>query len=591
MADFSLSQIGEVAPGGPSPQRGVQQPSAIEAGAGLISDLFKAHSAGAPGRADEAKAEKEAAEQAVLGRFTRQQLSIAEAVDTGELSSQEARMRLRANLSAALGDNPALTESLSNTHKQILGTAGMGKVAAEGTEEEQAFFAVQDQAMKDGWLTQGMNPDEMRESTFAYMQFKREQQRIEAEKNELSLVQAKVNLESSRVGLETSRLNLQQKRAQVASQTAAGTMADAGLTRIRNKAEVLKRQVDSGQMPPEEAVEILDGEWLTISSVVQAQGTQAGGEYISNLLAPSQNVYQTYRGYISGETPAATLESISNNAVAQQSAMLTGDPEIARWAATSQIFGQSASLVLDAPAVRQAVEILGNNSEEGGRAADLTNPATQQSTRDYLRLLEDGVSRVNSGNMLTDPEATQSEVQVNINNVLKGVGDYGRLVDNPRELNDVTSFLSSDSFGRYVEQHGTGIRQDRLGEAGNVFDAQFDEVVRPLIAEEWRNATLTTSVLPQSPVLGTEGQTEAAATLIKPFFSNGGIRFVIANDADSTTRLEAKIRNLNNRVAPVINRFVKLGAHLEGHRDYQRIYESNYAQLFGDAGTGAEADE
>ena len=587
-----------MAPSGPSPQQGVQQPSAVEAGASLVSDLFRMHAAGAPGRAAEAKAEQETLEQSMTGRFTRQQLQIAEAVDTGELSSQEARMRMRANLSAALADNPALTDAFTAAHSNVLETAGMGKVAAEGTEQEQAFFKTQDQAIQNGWVTQSMNQEQAREATFAYMQFQREQQKIDAEQNQLALLRARVGLQADRVQLGTARINqeaaalrLGEQKAQISAQTSAGSMADAGLTRIRTKAQDLRTQVENGNLAREEAVQLLDSEWLAISSSVKSIGAEAGGEYVNNLISPSEDIYNAYRGWITGETETATLEAISNNAIARQTTALTGDPTVARLVATSNLFKQNANLALQGPIVREALKAVEQNGNESGRPVDLTNPENQVGTQQYLQMLRDGVTRANTGSFLSNPEETQAEVRVNVNNVLKGVENYGNLVDSPRELNDVTQFLASDEFGRYVEQNGTAINQDSLGGARNVFEAQFDEVVRPLIAEEWRNASVTTSAVGRSAFLGTEGEQEAAPSLIRPFFSNGGVRFVIADDASSSTRLEARIRTLNNRVAPVVNRLVKLGAHLEGHRDYQRIYESNYAQLFGDAGTGAEVNE
>lgn len=596
MADFTLSQIGEVGLSGPSPEQAVQQPNPVSAGLSFASSLFQAHAAGAPGRAAQAEAAQEDAAARATARFTRQQLSIAEAVDTGELSSQEARMRLRANLSAALADNPTLGKGLAKAHADVLSTAGMGKVAAEGTEQEQAFFKVQDAAMKNGWITSSMDQEDAREATFAFMQFQREQEKIKAEQNEVSLLRARVGLQADRVGLGTAqinqqraRLNLQQEQSKVRIQQGLGNMAGTALTRMRTKGNDLRKRIAAGEIGVEEAVALWDNEWLGVSTALKDPSmAEAGSEYVSNLLSPSEDVYEAYRKVMTGEANTEVLEAVSNNAIAKQVAAMNGDPEIVRLAAVSQVFGESASLVTRGASLQSVTRFLEGNSSEEDSPIDLTNPANAQTSKDYLLMLKDSVSKVNSGTSIRDPEALNQEVKANFNNVLKGVEDYGNLVKNPAQLNSVFQFLASDDAGRYVENNGNLINTQNLQGAQNVIDAQFDEVIKPLIREEWKKAQVTTSVLPKSNLLGTEGRSEDVSSLIKPTFSNGGLRFVLADDVNSTPRITAKIKQLNDKVAPVVSRFVRLGAHLEAHRDYQRIYERSFASLFGEDDGGEE---
>src|SRR5690554_821289 len=97
MADFSEAQIQQqsLAPlsGGGSNPTPVQSPSAAGAALNLFASLVPT----AQQTAQRRQAEQERARTGAISQFQQQQLALAEAVDTGALSSQEARMRMRAN--------------------------------------------------------------------------------------------------------------------------------------------------------------------------------------------------------------------------------------------------------------------------------------------------------------------------------------------------------------------------------------------------------------------------------------------------------------------------------------------------------------
>lgn len=591
MADFTLAQIGGQPTSAQQPQQAVQQPSgavaALNFAQGVGASLFESF-------AENRQQEQMTQANEAVSRFSRQQLEIANAVDRGDLTSQQARMRMRANYASAIANNPNLTTDYAKAHSTILGTAGLGKVAAEGTEQEQQFMAVQAEATSKGWVTAGMSSEDAQEATYAYMQFQRDQQMIDAEQNQLALQRARIGLESDRVGLASARvglgtaqinqqraqLSLQEDRARLRSQEASGSMADAASTRLRTKFNTIQQQVEAGSLDPVEATQMMDEEWLVIQSEVSRMGQGAGSEYVNNLIAPIRSFYEVKRGYVTGETDAETMQALSQNALARQTLNITGDPEVARVLATSQIVGAAGSTALSGPLTRIALDQVDRNSNPQARPADLTDPTAEAGTGRYLEMINESMG--------SEREEVQGEVQTNINQILRGLGSYGSMVENPRELNQVVNFLAGDQYGSWVAQNGTAINAENAAAAREVVQVQFDEVVRPLIAEEWRNASQLTYAVPDPARPETAGQTESVTSAIRPFFTGNGVRFVPADSVQMNPRLRAKINQLNREVAPVVNRLVRMGAHLEGTRDYQRIYESNYAGLFGDAGTGQE---
>lgn len=87
---------------------------------------------------------------------------------------------MRTNYSQAIANNPALADALQKTHENIITTAGLGKVVAEGTEQEQQLNKLIGEGMADGWITPSMSREEQEAAVFARGQFKKAQEELAA---------------------------------------------------------------------------------------------------------------------------------------------------------------------------------------------------------------------------------------------------------------------------------------------------------------------------------------------------------------------------------------------------------------------------
>src|SRR5690554_2181315 len=221
--DFTEAQIGvqptgSISGGGRRPAP-VQSPSA----AGAALNLFAQVMPTAQQLQQRRQAEQERVKAGFVEQFSQQQLSLAEAVDMGEISSQEARMRMRANYAQAISNNPLLIDELTSAQQQIIGTSGLGKVAAEGTEEEQRHFRTLQAMSDDGWINNSMSIEEQESLVGAYQDFQlagemlsRAQQELTYERGQVGLQsdrlgvrQAEVSLARGQIGLESDRIGLQ----------------------------------------------------------------------------------------------------------------------------------------------------------------------------------------------------------------------------------------------------------------------------------------------------------------------------------------------------------------------------------------------
>lgn len=127
-----------------TPQQGVAQQPVLLEGIGRLFD--QASSA--------FESAREAKSQASVADFVKRQTMVADALAQGQISSSaHARTIMRKNFLEALDANPTLWKDLAGAHASIIGTPGLGEVAAAGTEEEQAKMARRDALVSAGQLS------------------------------------------------------------------------------------------------------------------------------------------------------------------------------------------------------------------------------------------------------------------------------------------------------------------------------------------------------------------------------------------------------------------------------------------------------
>lgn len=590
MVDFTLAQIqgpqtGALSGGGRQP---VQQPQPSAAGAalGLFSQLLPT------GQQLQARAQQRQAEEkaGVVEQFSQQQLELAEAVDTGALSSQEARMRMRANFSAALSNNPMLMDDITAAQKAIIGTSGLGKVAEEGTEAEQRQFRIINEASSAGWVTADMGAAQAEQRAMEWQRFNQAQDDLAQRQAQLTFRRGQVGLQRDAQSLQTgainqerARLGLQNDRDERQSRLDLGVMADAYYPKFRDDMTAIQQRVERGELSPQEGVQELNAAMADINQVVGATGAAAGSSYITNMTAGFADVRNMTERVIMGELDKEVYENQLDKNLAKLQLNLTGDPDTAAVVATSRLFQGALTDTLLAPDISRAIE---------GSIDRLTNEAkkppdpTSEDAPITLRVLRENMDEDRPQSQISDEEHHR-QTNLGVNRFLQGMEAYSSAVASPRELNEAVNFIASDSFREYVQQGNVTLDSNAAQGAKQVFQQQYEQEVVPLVQEAWRDAQVDTGALRSSGVLGTTGTQQAAADLIQPVFAGTGMSFRSASD---NTRVQAKVRDLNRQVSPVINRLVRVGAHLERHENYEQIFRQLYEPLFS-TGAGTEQEE
>ncbi len=593
MADFSLAQIGETS-GGASPQPAVERPNPITAAVSFASGVGESIF-GAMADTQE-KEQQEMANKAVT-RFSEQQMLIAELVDQGKMSSQEGRMRMRRNLIKAGGDNPNLSGAFTDAHKAVIGTAGMGKVAAEGTEEEQQFFKIMAEARENGFIGANASQEQATERTYDWIELNNARLQRTLAMEELAQKQAQLTFRRGQIGAETDMLNLQTARQEKKVRDATMNGARAFLPKF---SENVQEIVDLTRIPKEEggidAVEA-DLRMRVMLDQVEGEVGQGGASVPASmrdgLLTPYRRMIDTASGVISGKFANEVMESQRTNIIKQQELLQLANPGIVEFIATSNNLGQNGGVVLQEYGTTAAADMLtiyaGNNQEEGTRPNIFSNPL--ESVEAYGLTLKNGLRQVNGNEGSPTAQEETSELGRQINSTFAAVGKYAE-GEQFEKVKPILQQVASDEYGTFITSKGKGVvRKEHQAEFGRYIETLFEDDIAPLISEEWRNATTQLSGERMGP--GPEGQTEESptSTLIRPMFVGDSIEFVKTNRAGENPRIDREIRRLNQEVKPAVDFFIRLQAHGEEHTDYKRIYEQNFARMFGDPGTGSAAEE
>lgn len=529
-----------------------------------------------------AKIQLQNQQDSTVASFLEDQIRLVDATEMGDISSAEARMRMRDNLTRALANNPGLAIDLGKAHTQLIKTTGLGQAVYEGTTAEKQQVSLETKAIEAGWAKPEMSAAEREQATDAYIQFERSKEMMAYEAKRISLQSAKVGLTTAGIQQQSARLSLQEKQRKQASQAAIGQASNAYMVKLSNDLETIRKEKEAGRIDATQATIMADQAYLAVDQVSRQLGSQAGADYVNNLVAPMKLQLDNYKKYMSGEIQLNDLNARNDTSVAMQSKNMLADEKTARIVASSKLFPNSDILTIG-ETNQTVMNFIESGSNPDTKPADVL-PDYQEgkdSVKTYFKMMDETMGKMNRGSAI-DPEATAVDLNNNLNNVLKGVEVYGPTVSSPADYNAVMDFLSSTNTGKFIVKQGGFSDQTAAYKASQALEYEYNNVVLPLIKQEYDKtkaggkAKITYQGRTEVPSI--EGQ-QPTSELITPKFVGSGVVFTVKEGVtDSFTRNRAK--ELNNNVATVLNRIIRTSAHLEGTMDYKAVYDNRFASLF-----------
>lgn len=594
MADFTYDVGG--APASPiSPQSPVQDTSravGIEFIGNALGTLGEAAGNFMQIKEKRAEAEQEALKNQALSDFSAEQLKIVDAVETGAYGSAEARMRMRKNLSSYIANNPAAAGDISKLHNSLIKSSGLGNVITEGTQEEIQTRAIEDQALKAGWIYPTMNQQQKSEGIAAYFRFNQAKTQLDiitkqaqAQSAQIGVTNARLTTQQKQQSLatgaitqQTAKINLNLKQTQMESRNALYGVQGSLSQKLANDMEAIRLEVDAGRMTREQAVMSANQKIFEIEQFGSQVGAAAGADFINALSAPMKGLAQNYTDYFSGKTTLEALNNSNNIKTATIAAQMNQDPETATLIATSKLFPQSS--ILTQGQIGQIV-IDTVKRAEAGKPVDLTPDFEQDKVEmtNYLTMLKDNATAANTGRM-TGPEGQPviDDLNKHFEQVISGISVYQGAATDASQYSHVIDFLADTQVNKYAVGKGGIATPEAASQALDVLTYQYQNSLLPMVKEEWEKAKLSDQWV-VSPDRGRLVQGELpVGKVIYPEFTGSGIVF----KGSGAPQINRKTKELNSKLAPVLNKMIRAQATLEGTSDFKAIYERDYAeQLFG----------
>lgn len=509
---------------------------------------------------------------AVVESFTSDQLRLAEAVSQGKLTSSQARSRMRAVYDSYRANNPGLSEALLERQKDIVSTAGLGKVVTEESPQEKAFNSLAQEAMTSGYVPTGATGEALQEGVRNYAALLRG-------RDELNDAKANLDYAKSQVGLEQSQIELAETRAQEAQKKALSSMAASYSVKFNNDMMDVASRVQTGEITQQDATLELQNRWASLNSMVSQTGDRLSGQHLANLMKPMEMMYNNTLGLISGSTTADVVENQNRKEIALASQAWLSNPKMASIVAGDNLLRNSSILSFIKNVDEDILNHIKNISKKGGKGTNLvpSDPEEMQGVDTLFRILDDNMTNA-MGKGLPNDQA-KDQLDTSLVNAVKSVKSYEAFAESPKDFHRVMDFFASPNFGKYTKAYG-GIPAEIAQDALETLQVSYENEVLPAVKESWEEARFGG----RAPV-GLSARYHTARTtgpeVIIPTLTGSGIVFKAAEGADPRDgAIKARIKNLNKKVAPVINRLIRASSHLSV-QDYRKVYETNYAYIFG----------
>jgi len=555
MAVFDTSNVGQIGQTAVSPTSGVADKSSL-IGQKTVGNLI---GLGVDIAQDVTARRAQAAVNAGKNSFAQQQLVISDAVERGELSSQEGRRKMRQNVTQALAAGMSF-DDLKEVQSGIMSTAGFGKVVAEGTQEEQDRIKFESDAVDAGYVTTTMTPVQRDEAVEMYRT------------NLVAREQLKDS--TAQLGFQSAQLDYQRKIRRNNAELAVGNLGATQYYKLNNEFSDVATGVADGTYTKEQGLQLMREKLAPTISTLNQVGAESG-EVLTNMSQPILDMAQRYEDQITGKISMEVLKAEIDKNQTVQTAMILSNPRVSRAAATSNIFGHAISIRTEVEAAAIGAITTNTNSGGTGKTADLF-PADQQDAKtvgQYFDFMKDNIKQMDKS---LEPEAHKINMDQQVQSILEGVGDHSGGVKNIKEYNQTIEFLASPEMGAYVSQTG-GVPAEAADDAKLVIRTQYEDVVIPMLREEYETSSLGGAV----EVNGETAVNARTEDLIEPVFTGAGVSFQPKEGVRLGRGATQALRSLNAKVTPSLNRFIRMTAHLNGNRDYKKSYEDNYLGIFG----------
>lgn len=557
MADFNVGIEG-AASSNVTPTQPVQDNSKAQI-LGGVSDIF---SAATQGHAARAKAAAVADDNYAVADFSKRLITLTDSADRGIIPRSEANTKSRALLVQYLAQHPQSQENLRGAWSAIVKTTKI----AEPTESEKLQNKMITDAASAGWIKSWMTDEQKVVAADNYAEFNAIAKRQDKYVSDLNM---------SKTEMEVNAM-----RRKNDAQIAIPQLGEVYFDKFNTDMQDIMMEVDNYSGPDKakvlaEAVNRVDAQLALVNSTVNSIGAHAGGDYVNSVVAPMKELADITKKRLKGEYTTEAYKAEVDNRVARQSLQLfLNDPNTAKYVAASELMRNTPGAMIR-PMEEWAVNALQDNSTEDGHNKNLISDgqlSTEKGIKQYFDVVNSGMDKLNSKSFAGDPAALKSELDAQVTNIVLGVDQYARTSKSPAAYNQLIDFFASNRFKQYSQ--GGGIPKDAAESAATAISQNYTEVVLPMVKDEYEMAIRGG----KSGLAVRHGQAKTGKVVsefVEPVFSGDAMTFK-SRTGNPTKEQDAVIRDLNKRVAPVVNKLMRATSNLSG-ASAKEVYDQQIA--------------
>ncbi|AJT60720.1 hypothetical protein [Citrobacter phage CVT22] len=527
----------------------------------------------------------------VMAGYAQKITAINAAVDQGKMSWAEAKTRTRALYNETVASFPSITEDITKFQGDLNSTAGLGDTIAKGTAVDQQINDDKKKATAAGFVSPSMTPDQQdaglqrykdMEHNLYMMNYNSKQLALQA--SQLEIVNKREQIASSRASRANAELDRKIKLNKVNLQNSLSDVNVAYYGKVRSDIQaVIDNKVMDGAQKQAAINEIRNNYTAQLMPIRGA----AGSDYVDNLTKPVFDMIDNSMDFASGKITkeAAENKNAALTAIAQSEIMR--DPVLAKAAAASKMFPQFSDAIISTVSPTVVNMLKSNIDPNSTKPVNLVDPDNQADVKTYLKGVGEVSTKIAQKDpSIQDPKGALQEAQTNVNNILKGINAFSLAVEKPSQLNNVTNFLASKDFINY-QKAGGQINASNTESVKSVVQEQYNNQVIPVVRKEWENSKTIVGAptgvkqigrvsIPVSPEANT-------ADAVQYKWTGSSLTFVPAKGFEQNRMAAAKARELNSKVSPLINKMVRMNAHLDGSEDYAKYFSDVEGAIFGEA--------
>lgn len=528
--------------------------------------------------------------------------TLNEGVAQGRISQADAQRRQRVEFNKLIASHPEYTDDLVALNSGLAKSAGLGDTLAQGTAVEQQYQSDLKKATGSGWIHQGMTEDQqasaveqMRQQEHAAQQMDFYGKQLNIQNQKLSLQEKSANIANAQAQRANAVMEAKMKSNQLQVRNGLNGAVQAEYDRQRNAIAAIQ---SNAVMTPEQKVAAIGQMQQEFnSSLMQYRGI-AGSDYVDGLTKPFQDMYKAGGDFVSGKTSADIYQHQLDSAQAKALLPFAADPKMAADLAATKILGSNTPpAVMNRLSNNLATRMAEISKGDGSVNYNPTSnaPGDKQDTKTHVDILKSTIDQLDQKSPLIRPEdkaSVEADLHKNVNAILSGTVDFSSSQKTPSQMNNVMDFLASPQFFKYRAMGGT-IDEAVAANIENVIGTNYTDKLSPAIQQAWKDAQVTTGFTVDTSkksqynvgFANVQEQQQSAEGALEYVFRSGSLTFRPKKGYESNPAVKAKADELNQKVAPLVNKSVRAAAHLNGNEDFDSAFKRYESEFFGEPNT------